>query len=213
MASTELEKYIEAARNKQMSDEEIKGQLVKIGWKESEVLRALEPPKTADNLLVPPPAPSVGMWVSFQYILLFISLYISAISLGGIAYHATDRFIKDPLDFSNPSFGGLDNPVMKGYLAAILVAYPIFAVLFIRLKKLSYERPFTKSLESRKLLIYITLIVTFIILLVHLISIIYGFLDGNVKERSLAHFIVTVTIAGSIFSYLLHDVREDRKSL
>lgn len=213
MASAELVKYIESARAKQMSDDVIKMQLIKAGWNESEVSEVLKPSLKVDDSLIPPPVPRIGMWVSFQYVLLFISLYIWTISLGGIAYHATDRLIKDPLDRSAPSMGGLDNPVMKGYLAAIIVAYPIFVLLFLRLKKLSYEKPFTKSLGSRKALIYLTLVITFLILITHLIAIIYGVLDGDIKGRSIAHFIITLSIAGSVFFYLLHDVREDRKSL
>lgn len=213
MTSIDLAKYIEAARAKQIPDEEIKAQLLKTGWNESEILDVLNPSKKIDKSIIPPPVPRIGMWVSFQYVLLFISLYIWTISLGGIAYYAANRFIKDPLDQSTRSIGSLDSSVMKGYLAAIIVAYPIFVLLFLRLKKLSYEKPFTKSLGSRKTLIYLTLIITFLILVIHLIAIIYGVLDGDIKGRSIAHFVITLSIAGSIFFYLLHDVREDRKSL
>lgn len=212
MASSELRRYIESARAKKMTDEDIKSQLLKTGWNEPEILKVLNLSGDVDTALIPPPVPRIGMWVSFQYVLLFISLYIWTISLGGIAYHATDRLIKDPLDFSGSSTN-LENPVMKGYLAAIIVAYPIFVLLFLKLKKLTHDKPYTKSLGSRKGLIYVTLVITFLILISHLIAIIYGVLDGDIKGRSIAHFIITLSIAGSVFFYLLHDVREDRKSL
>lgn len=213
MPSSDLISYIQAARAKKISDIEIKDQLMKAGWEVSKVDQALNPQINTDSSLIPPPVPHVGMWVSFQYILLFISLYIWTISLGGIGYHAADRFVKDPLDQSFSSIGGLDNPVMKGYLAAIIVSYPIFVILFLKLKKLTIVKPYTKSLGSRKLLFYLTLIIAFLILISQLISIIYGVLDGNLHARSIAHFVIIISIAGSVFIYLLHDVREDRKSI
>ncbi len=213
MASLELIKYIEAARAKQITDIDIKSQLLKTGWKDQEIQEVLKPLVNVDNSLIPPSAPHVGMWVSFQYIILFIALYISATAFAGILNHAVDKFIPDALDNIGTSYRTLTNGLMKGYLAALIVSYPIFAFLFLRLKKLSLDKPYTKSIASRKLLVYLTLIVTFIILISYIIGTIYGFLDGSITMRSIAHFMVTTFIAGSIFAYLLHDVKEDRRSL
>ncbi len=213
MASADLIKYIEAARAKQISDSDIKSQLLNTGWKDQEIQEALKPLVNVDSSLIPPSAPHVGMWVSFQYIILFIALYISATSFTGIINHAVDKFIPDALDNLKSYSTTLDKGLMKGYLAALIVSYPIFAYLFIRLKKLSLDKPYTKGIGSRKLLVYLTLIITFIILISYIIGTIYGFLDGSITTRSIAHFTVTNLIAGSIFCYLLHDVGEDRKSL
>lgn len=211
MPNPELEKYISAAREQKVPDEKIKSQLIKSGWPQQDVLEAMTP-KTASNVnLPPPPVPQFGMWVAFQYVILFITLYVSATALGGILHHAVDRFISDPL--TRVDYGAAVGEVfIKGYLAAIIVAYPIFAFLFVVLKKQVLERPGVRNLRIRKILIYLTMIGTFIIMIGHLITTIYSLLGGSVTMKSLAHLLVTLVVAGSIFGYLLNEVREDRKA-
>ncbi len=211
MPSQELEKYIAAAKEKNVSPEAIKAELIKHGWSEGEVNEALNPSTSVGLPL--PPVPRFGMWVSFQYIILFICLYVSATSLGGILHRAVDKFIKDDITKTSLGYSSyFSDYLLKGYIAGIIVTFPIFSILFILLKKQLVEKPAVRNLRARKVLFYITLIGTFIIMIGHLISTIYGFLEGNTTLRSLAHLGVTLIVAGSIFIYLLNEVREDRKT-
>ena len=212
MPNLELEKYIKAAKEKGISEEIIKSQLIKTGWPEHEVTEALSPQAQNSVNLPPPPVPQFGMWIAFQYVILFITLYASATSLGGILHDAVDRYIPDLLS-KTYTLPGFNDTLLKIYLAAIIVTFPVFAILFVTLKKQVLEKPAVRNLRARKQLIYITLVGTFIIMVIHLISTIYGFLNGSATIRSLAHFGVTVLIAGSIFLYFLNEVREDRKTL
>ena len=212
MPNPDLEKYIISAKEQKVPDQEIKTQLVKSGWSESDVNEALAPKPTNNVNLPPPPVPHFGMWVTFQYVILFISLYVSATALGGILHNAVTRFISDPLDETRYYSSGFDDFMLRGYLGAIIVAFPIFAFLFVVLKKQAIEKSGVRNLRARKILIYLTLVGTFIIMIGHLIGTVYGFLGGSVTTRSLAHLGVTFLVAGSIFFYLLNEVREDRKS-
>ena len=211
MPNPELEKYIASAREQKVPDDQIRSQLIKSGWPESDVGEALAPKPLSSVGLPPPPAPHFGMWVTFQYIILFISLYVSGTALGGILHNAVNRFISDPLDQTRYYSSGVDDFMLRGYLAAIIVAFPIFAFLFVILKKQAIEKSGVRSLRARKILIYLTLVGTFVIMIGHLIGTVYGFLGGSVTTRSLAHLGVTFLVAGSIFFYLLNEVREDRK--
>ncbi len=213
MSQQDLSDYIKRAREQHASDDTIRSQLLKFGWSPVEVDSALGQKEELGITLPPPPAPHIGMWISFQYVLLFIALYIAATSLGGILNLAADKNITDPLDNINYYSSTFSPNIVRGYMAALLVAYPIFAFLFLRLTSQLLSKPFLRGLRARKILIYLTLVITFIIMISHIIYILYNLLSGSVTGRSAAHLGVTLLIAGSIFGYLLQDVREDRKGL
>lgn len=212
MANQELVKYISTLKSQNVADSDIKAQLLKAGWSESEVNDALAPHNSSAINLPPPPVPHFGMWVAFQYIMLFICLYVSFSALGGILYHGVDQIFPDRLDNTDYYYdSGWQDGLLKGYIAGILVTFPIFASLFLVLKKQAIQRPAVKNLKARKFLIYLTMIVTFIIMIGHLITTIFGFLNGTTTNRSLGYLAVTFLIAGTVFTYLLFEVKEDRK--
>lgn len=214
MANSDLEKYIETARSKNVSDEAIKTELVKSGWPEDEVSAAISPKPSSGIGLPPPPLPRFGMWVSFQYIILFICLYVFATSVGGIWHEAVIRLLPDNLQAQeyDSYMREAMNGALKGYIAAIVVTYPIFAALFLLLKRQVIQRPLIRNIRARKILIYLTLVVTFLVMISHLILTLIEFLNGSASSRSFAHLGVTFLIAGTIFGYLIHEVAEDRKT-
>ena len=207
MANAELESYIKSARAQGLSDDAIKANLVKAGWQERDVLMVLTPSASAPAS-IPVPAPThPGMWVTFQYLLLFITLYVSAVSLGGLLYYWADKLIPDP---SGSIYTAVGTYLLPGYLSALIVAFPIFAILFMVLKRNLIAHPEIKGIRARQTLFYITLVITFIIIMSYVISIIYGLLSGDVTGLAIAHFLITLLIAGPIFWYLLTEVRADR---
>ena len=211
MPNPDLEKYIATARAQNATNDQIKQQLVQGGWVESEVSEALNPQPSGAPNLPPPPVPRFGMWVAFQYIILFISLYISATALGGLLHTAVDRIFQDRIN--QYDYGSTINSyLLNVYLAFLIVGFPIFAYLFITLKRQTIKKPAVKNITSRKILIYITLVGTFLIMVGHLIGTIMSFLNGSIALSSIFHLGVTFLIAGTIFVYLLLAVKEDRKA-
>lgn len=211
MPNPDLEKYIATAREQKIPDETIKDQLIKSGWKEDQVSEALAPKASETPNLPAPPAPRLGMWVAFQYIILFITLYFSAISVAGILHIAVDRIFPDALS-SSYFVDNFNEVMLRFYLAGLIVSFPIFAFLFVAAKRQIASQPIVRTLKVRKLLIYLTLLGTFLLLIGHLFFEVFGFLNGNSTMRSLGHLGVTLLVAGSIFVYLLLEVREDRRA-
>lgn len=208
-----LEKYIATAREKKHSDDKIKSTLIGAGWPEEDVVKALTRPEIDPDLPPPPPPPQqhIGMWTGFLYILFFISLYVLATSIAGLFHDMIDKFIPDVKNAE--TYYMSDNAGMiRGAVAAVIVSYPIFTILALVLKKQLKKKPAVSNLRSRKLLIYITLIGTFLIMLGHVIFIIYSFLDGKLTSNAIGHLAVTFLIAGSIFGYFISEVKHDRKS-
>jgi hypothetical protein len=205
MANQDLGKYIQTAREQKISDADIKFQLLKSGWSERDVIEAFTPISSSIKT-PPPPVPRFSMWVTFQYVILFIALYVSATALGGLLNYGVDRLLPNAASSSYFNMKSLIN----GYISALVVAFPIFAVLFILLNKQALNQPIVKQFKARKQLIYFTMVITFIIAIIHLITVVNGFLNGNTTVNSLGHFGVTLLIAGTIFFYLLIQVKEDR---
>lgn len=204
--------YIASAREKKVGDDKIKATLIDSGWPEDQVTLALKN-APEDDLLPPPPPPPVahvGMWTGFLYILFFISLYVLATSVGGIFHQMVDRLMPDIK--TTYSYTRSDNSLLRGFTAAIIVSYPIFVIIALVLKKQLTKQPAVRNLRSRKLLIYITLIGTFLIMLCHVIFSIYSFLSGSLTGNAFLHLLVTFLIAGSIFGFFINEVKYDRKN-
>lgn len=211
-----LYKYIQAARNKKVDDEQIKAVLIKAGWPEDQINQALKSEKEDDSLIPPPPPPpvsNIGMWTGFLYIIFFISLYILATSVGGVFHEWIDKVIPLPANDANSYLYDYRDSILKGYISAIIVSYPIFAGLAIYLKKQLVKQPLVENLKIRKILIYITLIITFLISIGHIIFTIYDYLNGNIQLNAFGHLIITVIIAGFIFGYYLTTIIHDRKTI
>ncbi len=208
----DLSSYIKDARTKHVSDEQIKQALTAAGWPVDKVDKALLESDDSKTLPPPPPpVPHVGMWIGFLYILFFISLYVLSIAIAGIFHQWIDTVIpntkNDLLNYLS------DNAyLMRGYIAAVIVSYPVFVMLAIVLRKQLMKQPIIKNLRSRKILIYITLIGTFLIMIGHIIATIYEFLGGNLTANAIGHLCITVMIAGSIFGYFISEVKNDRKT-
>lgn len=212
MEDTNLQKYITDLKSKNVPDDAIKAQLIKSGWSQQDVDRTFIG-NLPEAQLPPPPVPHFSMWITFEYILVFICMYVSFTALGGILHYAVDKNIPDSLDKTTYSYGYMLNDyLLQGYLASIIVTFPIFAILFIILRRQSIEKPAIKNIRSRKILIYFTLVVTFIYMIFHLITTVYQFLQGTSTSRSLLHLGVNLLVAGSIFIYLLFEVLGDRKN-
>lgn len=213
MPSQDLLSYIKKAKEQNVADDVIKSQLLKAGWPASDVESALVPTPPPSIPTPPPPvAVHLGMWVGFLYVIFFISLYVTATSMGGLFHQWIDDAIKDPskqsLSYSYTS--NWDETLTKMYIASLVVAFPIFLSLALMLKRQIIKQPQVKNLRSRKILIYITLVGTFLIMIYNVITTVYGFLDGSLTLNSMGHVGVTLLVAGSIFAYFINEVKHDR---
>lgn len=213
MINPELVKYVGTLREQNIPEEKIKAQLLNAGWSVQDIESVMVPGTSTP--VPPPPVPRVEMWVGFLYIILFITLYVSATALASILKFLVDQVIPDVLSkrstysYIGSIFYGPETIIY--HLSAMIVTFPIFAFLFLFLKKQQHLNPAVRNLRSRKLLIYLTLVITFLIMIFDLISTVYGFLNGTVTGRSISHFAITMLVSGSIFGYYVWEVKEDRR--
>lgn len=138
-------------------------------------------------------------------------MWIWTAAMGGVWNYAIDKYIPDAL--ANNYFIGtkLGTGLLQGYLAAMIVAFPFFIAVFASLSKQLKMDPRIKNIKTRKILIYLTIIVNFLVMISYMISTVFGFLGATMSSRTIPHFLVSLLISGSICLVLLHEVREDRK--
>ena len=156
----------------------------------------------------------LNLWDVFEHILMFISLFVFVIALIFMLNQFVEVFLPDPLKYNY--LGGYSNSnwydeTIKVPLAMIIVSFPLFSFLFIRIQKRTHLNPLLRKMLSRKILIYLTLIVTFVTLLINVTSIIFNFLNGDLSMNFLAHFTVTTVICATVFSYFVRVVKDDQK--
>ena len=203
--------YISKSRTAGMNDAQIKQNLKQAGWNDTAIQSALgsskipvpPPPQTPG-----PPSSSHSLWDTFEHILMFISLYILATATGLILHGFVNKFFPDPGADSPFETYGLE---VRWSLAAAIVTLPLFIFLSTNIIKKTKNNSALRELASRKKLIYITLVITFIILVWKLVSTVYTLLDGSLVLNFILHFAITTGITGGIFAYFFLQVKEDRK--
>jgi hypothetical protein len=172
-----------------------------------------EPEKTIDeNAELASVPKTYSMWDAFEHIILFISLYVFATSLTLLFYLFIDKWVPSNTSYRSYAYAYsyFSTGLTRSYLSSIIVSYPIFAFLFLRLNKKNLANPAIRLLRSRKFLIYFTLVVTFIITLVSVTAIVFSFLNGNVTANSALKFLITIIVSMTIFGYWSYQVKEDR---
>ncbi len=155
------------------------------------------------------------LWDAFEHILLFVSLLVFSAAFSLAGHYFIDRWFPSLTalypDSGDSYYNDYTLTLLRVYLSGIIVSLPFFTLFFLRITKKNVENPQTRNLKSRKTLIYITLVLTFIILLANTISLVYGFVSGNTTVNFLFHFVLTMAVSGTIFAYYLHETKEDRR--
>jgi len=217
-----LTEYIASARQQNLSDSVIKQNLISAGWDENSVNGALGISVPSPLTVPAPPArssqsqtDSFWSWDSFEHVLLFLSFYTLIISIGITLYYFVDKLFPLAKTTYNYSFTSYDysSSILSGVLSAIIVSFPLFSFFFLNIISRTKQNPELRHILARKRLIYITLIVTFIIMLQNLISVLNSFLTGNLVSNSLAHFVVIIGLSLVVFLYYLNLVSEDKYAI
>jgi hypothetical protein len=217
MDNSNLADYIRESRSHGKTDAEIKAALLSAGWPEAMVNQQLTPTpgiQPQGNITMAPAYhPDFGMWVVFEYVLMFISLATTATSLAGLIHHFINTQVPPKHSSIYGAYFSIDSYLVISYLAALIVSFPIFAYLALKLRARLEKYPEIRKIKVRKVFIYIALTWTFMVLLTRFIRTVYSFLSGDVVILNvLSHLAVTVLISGAIFLYFVIEINQDQKS-
>lgn len=215
-------KYIRDARNLKLKDDEIKINLFDEGWKRDDIEKAFRVIDSKQKLTIPKPDYSsphvnerkgnVTLWDTFEHILMFISLYVMVVSVIILLNALVDKLlpgvIVDGAYYRENNFSTFS---IRSSLASLIVSYPLFSFFFLHVTARSKKNPDVRGIMPRKILTYLTLIITFLTVLFYVIAFLYTLISGNVTFNFMAHFFVTVVVALVVFLYYLNSVKEDRR--
>ncbi len=153
------------------------------------------------------------MWDAFEHVLMFISLYVFSLASSLLLHTFVDKWIPRINEYgqiTDQVVVQVQSYMVRGFLASIIVSYPIFAALFLHLTKRTKQNPNLRSLKARKILIYLTLVIAFVVTITNVINAVYKFLSGNINLNFILHLAIAIAINGLIFVYYLTQVKEDR---
>jgi hypothetical protein len=225
LAYPALSDYVAAARKKDHSDVQIRQDLVSAGWDKKLVLAALATDADLPVPLPPPendartPRPVVQNFSTrgLEFIIMFIAMGVSAVALGSLLHSSVNTLF------------GSNEPILSSggsvpfAASALVVAFPVLAYLFLRLKRAELANPLLRNDASRKRAVQITLVVTFLVGLGNVIYFVYSLMSGgdsssyntfgsssaNSLLGNFVHLVITLAIAGGIFVYYWRDEHQD----
>lgn len=224
--SDELHDYIHKAKSNGDNHQTIRDRLVGAGWHPATVGDALDK-HTPQQLGMPPVEAAlrhqsaltqsdhtqpIGVVKVFstrgvEYYFMLIALAISAAALSTLLFSIADELLGN----GRSTF---DTGIIAFTASALIVAFPVFAFLFLRLKKAELENPQLRLDQSRRRMVQIALIVSFIIgifstigYLFTLLAAAFGGSDYEISDVGLmiTDFVITVAIVGGIFVYFWLD--------
>jgi hypothetical protein len=208
--ASELQPFVREALTKGISRQQIKEKLLAANWSEDEITNALSLYAEVDfPIPVPRRKPYLSAREAFFYLVLFITLYISAISFGTLLFQFVNRWMPDPLQTRYYYDVGIG--IVRNATASLVIAYPAFLFVNTLLAKAVARDPEKRSSKVKKWLTYITLVIAVGVIIGDLIALVNNVLAGELTLRFFLKVMIVFGIAGLIFGYYLWDLRSEEK--
>jgi len=137
----------------------------------------------------------------FIYLLSYATLLISAVSFNNLAKALVGRVIPDISQ--QYEFFNFNDSALIGYLAALIIALPVFIYLNYYANKMLGQGKMRRDTGVRNWLIYVTLVVVILVIIFQLISLFISYFGGELISRFLINALITVAIAVAILIYQL----------
>lgn len=187
MSNPDLEEFVKKARDKKLSNDEIRQKLEKAEWPLADINDALGAAGD-DELEVPKPPSTVQATAApiavvhnlsvrgFEYSIMFISLWASAFSIASLMI----TYINDLADKTTGSYVyGTSNTFSILAITILIVSFPIFAYMFLRLKRIELAEPELRHDSSRRRFTQLTMLLSFLVGLGFVIYFLYTALSSG----------------------------------
>jgi len=210
--ASELREFVREALARGMPRTAIRERLLEAGWRLEEIETALSAFADIESPIpVPRRRPYLSARETFFYLVLFVTLYITAFHVGAVLFQLVNRAVPD---VAGPgSYAEEFSPqAARGAIAAIIIAFPIF-LFMSRLIGTSVARdPEKRASKIRRWLTYITLFVSACVIIGDLTFLVTRVLSGELALRVGLKVLAVLLIAGVLFLHYLATLRreEDR---
>ncbi|MBP7243007.1 DUF5671 domain-containing protein [Amaricoccus sp.] len=166
------------------------------GWSEAEVRASLAAWIDAPGLPpVPRPRAAVSPRDALAFGVLFVALGIVVVQLGVLAFSLIDIWVPDPLSGADGGGSG----VVRWAVAALVVAWPVWAALTVSLARAEAEDPGRRRSAVGHWLTAVALFVAAAVGIGDLIAVVAALLGGELTLRFLLKAAVVGAIAAAVF--------------
>lgn len=198
----DIEDFVREALSKGVSKSDINIALKHEAWTDEEISAALGSfgEKPVAGVPVPRRKTYTSAKEGFFYLLMFLTLCISAVSFGSLIFDFINMIFPDPLQRN------YDLSSIRYSVSCLIVAYPIFLWITIFIRKSIARDPSKQDSKVRKWLIYLTLLIAATIIICDLIGLLVTLLGGELNTRVLLKMTTILIIAGLIFGYYRWDL-------
>ena len=205
----DLQPFLKQALETGETTESITQALKKAGWQDEEIRAALRTYVRVEGFALPVPRrePYLSAREAFFYLVLFLTLYISAVSFGTLLFSFIERAIPDVLQGYYNDQSTLST--IRTSTASLIITFPIFVALTRFLERDLERDPQKRGSKVRKWLTYLTLFIAAVSIIVDLIVLVGSLLSGELTTRFLLKVAVVLFVAGVAFGYYLWDLRRD----
>jgi hypothetical protein len=211
MPHTELQPFIDAAKERGASDEFLASALTSRGWPSRDVYTALTDwwERTTGMPLPARRSTAENARDAFLYLLAFSMLATWASALGSLWFQLIEYWLPDAV--LNPYTYNFRSTV-TWQMASILVAMPLYLFVMRLIVRESQANPDRIESGVRKWLTYIALLLTATGVVCDLVCFLDYFLKGEITPRFVLKCAVVLAICGSIFVYYMGFLRNRVRS-
>jgi hypothetical protein len=210
MPNTELQPFIDAAKQQGAGDEFLAALLTRRGWPAGDVYNALGDwwSRTTGVAVPARRGAAENARDAFLYLLAFSTLATWASALGSLWFELIEHWLPDAVVNRYINF----RSAVTWQMAAILVALPIYLLVMRLILRETALHPDRIESGVRKWLTYIALLITASAVVGDLVCFVDYFLKGELTLRFVLKCATVLAICGSIFWYYLGFLRGQTRS-
>jgi hypothetical protein len=204
----DLTAFVKTGLSRNLPRTDIEGVLLEAGWPGDQVRAALGSFAEIEfPVPVPRPNPSISAREAFLYLVMFVSLYISAFSLGSLLFQFINMAFPDPALAARPVT--MVDDAIRWSVSLLVVTFPVFVFVARLIQQDVARDPSRRASRVRRWLTYLTAFVAAGFLMGDVATLVYNVLGGELTVRFLLKAFTVASIAGVVFGYYLKDLKRD----
>jgi Domain of unknown function (DUF5671) len=206
--SPDLVGFVKESLNRGLGRADIEQVLLRAGWPADQVKQALSHFSEVEfSIPVPRPVPTVSARDAFLYVVMFVTLILSAYNLCDLLFEIINRAFPDPAERTSE----WTIQSIRWSLSSLIVAFPVFLFVAWLVARSIRRDPTKRASRVRRQLTYVTLFIASCVLIGDFTYVVYSYLGGELTVRFVLKALTVALIAGTAFSYYLWDLRGDEK--
>jgi hypothetical protein len=209
--TSELREFVREALLRGMPRAEIRQKLLAAGWRSEEVETAIGAFADVESPIpVPRRRPYLSAREAFFYLVLFVTLYITAFNVGSVLFQVVNRAVPE-VAVAASNWDEYSAEAARGAIAGIVIAFPIFLFMSRMIGRSIARDPEKRASKIRKWLTYLTLFVSACVIIGDLTYLVTRLLSGELALRAGLKVLAILLVAGVIFVRYLSDLRQEEE--